>query len=76
MTTAKPLTSGARQSVCLPSEFHFDDEEVLIARIDDMVILYSRRKGWDLLAKALDRFTDDFMAERDPPVAPRQRRPS
>jgi virulence-associated protein VagC len=32
-----------------------------------MVILYPRRRGWDLLAKGIERFTADFMSERDQP---------
>ena len=55
-------------------EFRFEGDEVMIAKIDDMVILYPREKAWDLLARSLDRFTDDFMAERPQPEKPDKRR--
>jgi virulence-associated protein VagC len=32
-----------------------------------MVILYPPRKGWKILERAIKRFTDDFMADRDQP---------
>jgi antitoxin VapB len=54
--------------VRLPKEYRFDEDEVFITKIDDMVILYPRGKGWDLLVKGIERFTDDFMAERDQPA--------
>ena len=33
-----------------------------------MVILYPRKKGWDVLERGIRRFTDDFMAERNQPA--------
>ena len=73
MVTAKLFTNGASQAVRLPKEFRFEGHDVCIARLDDMVILYPRSKGWDLLAKGLERFTDDFLADRDQPSRPDER---
>ncbi len=67
MTTAKLFINGRSQAVRLPKEFRFDEDEVFIAKVDDMVILYPRRKGWDLLVRGIERFTDDFMADRVEP---------
>jgi antitoxin VapB len=69
MNTAKLFINGRSQAVRLPKEYRFDEDEVFITRVDDMVILYPRRKGWDLLARGIERFTDDFMADRDQPAA-------
>jgi antitoxin VapB len=68
MDTARIFTNGRSQAVRLPKEYRFDDDEVFIAKVDDMVILYPRRKGWDLLARGIERFTEDFMSERDQPA--------
>ena len=68
MNTARLFINGRSQAVRLPKEYRFDDDEVFITKVDDMVILYPRRKGWDLLARGIERFTDDFMAERDQPA--------
>ena len=73
MNTAKLFINGRSQAVRLPKECRFDEDEVFITKVDDMVILYPRRKGWDLLAKGIERFTDDFMAERDQPAHPDER---
>jgi antitoxin VapB len=68
MHTAKLFANGRSQAVRLPKEYRFDEDEVFITKVDDMVILYPRRKGWDLLARGIERFTADFMDERDQPA--------
>ena len=68
MNTARLFTNGRSQAVRLPKEYRFDDDEVFITKVDDMVILYPRRKGWHLLARGIERFTADFMAKRDQPA--------
>ena len=74
MDTAKVFTTGRSQAVRLPKKYRFKAKEVLINKVDDMVILFPRKKGWDLLAAALDRFTEDFMAERRQPNKAEERR--
>jgi antitoxin VapB len=68
MHTAKVFTTGRSQAVRLPKEYRFDTDEVFVARLDDMVILYPRKKGWDLLERGIRMFTEDFMAERNQPA--------
>ena len=58
MKTAKLFTNGRSQAVRLPKDYRFEDDEVFITKLDDMVILYPRRKGWELLCKGIDRFTE------------------
>lgn len=67
MDTARIFMNGRSQAVRLPREYRFDEDEVFITRIDDMVILYPRRKGWKVLERGIERFTDDFMADRNQP---------
>ena len=75
MHIAKIFINGRSQAVRLPKEYRFDDDEVFITRVDDMVILYPRKKGWDLLERGIERFSHDFMAERDQPEKPDERGP-
>lgn len=67
MDIAKLFTNGQSQAVRLPKEYRFDSKEVFVARLDNMVVLYPRKKGWDLLKKGIQRFTDDFMSDRKQP---------
>jgi antitoxin VapB len=68
MNTAKIFKTGRSQAVRLPKEYRFKTGEVMVAKCDDMVILYPKKAGWDLLRRSLDRFTDDFMADRAQPA--------
>jgi antitoxin VapB len=73
MDMVKLFVNGRSQAVRLPKAYRFDDDEVCIAKLDDVVILYPRRKGWELLAKGIARFTHDFMDQRHQPAAPDER---
>ncbi|MCD4823238.1 MAG: antitoxin [Phycisphaerae bacterium] len=74
MVTTKIFMNGRSQAVRLPKEFRFDAEEVCIARIDEMVVLYPCNAGWELLAEGIERFTDDFSADRNQPSQPDERK--
>ena len=73
MTTAKIFKTGRSQAVRLPKKYRFGTREVYVAKVDDMVILYPPKKGWKLLERAIRRFTEDFMADRDQPAMPEER---
>jgi antitoxin VapB len=73
MTTAKIFKTGRSQAVRLPKEFRFKTRQVRVAKIDDMLILYPEKKGWALLERAIRRFTEDFMADRDQPTDTEER---
>lgn len=65
MNTAKVFANGGSQAVRLPKEYQFSTDEVFVNRIGDMVVLFPKEKGWDILAQSLEHFPEDFMAERD-----------
>ena len=67
MQTAKLFENGRSQAVRLPKEFRFRGKEVYVSKYDDIVILFPKRSPWNTLLGSLDRFTDDFMAEREQP---------
>jgi antitoxin VapB len=73
MTTAKIFKNGRSQAVRLPKEFRFDCDEVCIARHGNIVILYPKGKGWDVMERVIGQFSDDFMADRDQPEKAEER---
>ena len=67
MRTAKLFENGRSQAVRLPKECRFSGDEVFVRKYEDMVILFEKRSPWAPLVRSLEKFTDDFMAERDQP---------
>jgi antitoxin VapB len=67
---AKLFKSGGSQAVRLPREFRFDDqEEVLIFRQGDRVILEPARRTWSREFLALAGSAPDFPYPEEPPPA-------
>ena len=66
MNTAKLFTNGGSQAVRLPKDCRFDDEEVFIHKIGNVVILFPKENRWQGLLESLNLFTDDFLAEPIP----------
>ena len=73
--TAKIFRNGASQAVRLPKEFRFDADEVCIKRVGSAVILFPKDAAWDLMADAVGKVDDDFMAERNQPRRAEERKP-
>ena len=67
MRTAKIFENGRSQAVRLPKECRFSGDEVFVRKYEDMVILFEKRSPWAPLVRSLEKFTDDFMAERNQP---------
>ena len=67
MQTAKLFENGRSQAVRLPKECRFRGKEVFVRKYEDIVILFPKRSPWTPLVNSLDKFTDDFMAERNQP---------
>ena len=73
MQKAKIFPNGRCQAVRLPKEFRFDGDEVYISKLNGMVVLFPVTSDWDVLLASLEMFSDDFMAEREAPVADQDR---
>lgn len=73
MRNASVFMNGRSQAVRLPQEYRVKGKSLAITRVGDMVILFPRRKGWDVLEQGLGMFTPDFMMARTQPVAPEKR---
>jgi len=67
MKTAKLFQNGQSQAVRLPKEFRFEGDEVFIKRSGNVVMLIPTAHSWDALLGSLDKFTPDFMPERNQP---------
>ena len=65
MDTAKVFVNGRSQAVRLPKEYRFDESDVFIKKIDDIVILIPRDKVWKTFRSSLSKFSDDLHLERD-----------
>lgn len=74
IATAKIFANGASQAVRLPKEFRFDVDEVCIKRIGSAVLLFPKEAAWELMREALGKADDDFMADRNQPERPDERK--
>ena len=63
--TAKIFMNGRSQAVRLPKEFRFEDDEVLIRRRGNDVIISPRPRSWDAFFKETPLPSDDFMSTRE-----------
>lgn len=60
--TAKVFRSGNSQAVRLPKEFQIGEDEVLIQRVGNSIILTPKSDPWRAFRESLSEFSDDFMA--------------
>ena len=68
MTTAKIFPNGQSQAVRIPKEFRFENQdEVFIAKEGDAVILFPKSSKFNILFNSLEKFSDDFMTQREQP---------
>ena len=63
MECAKVFMNGGSQAVRLPKEFRFEDKELFVQKVGDIVMLIPKGSGWERFFAAIDMFTDDFMKE-------------
>ena len=67
INTAKIFINGRSQAIRLPKEYRFNGNEVYINKIDDIVIIIPKTKRMKILQKSLEKFTKDFMEDRNQP---------
>lgn len=67
MKTAKLFTNGRSQAVRLPKDCRLPGTEVYVKKYEGMVLLLPKKNPWSLLAKSLDKFSDDFLPDRAQP---------
>lgn len=67
MKTAKIFQNGQSQAVRLPKEFRFEGSEVYIKKSGEVIVLLPKKNPWQALIDSLDKFSDDFLSERNQP---------
>lgn len=67
MDTAKILNIGKSQAILLPKAYSLKGKETYITKIGDTIILLPKLEKWELMFASLEKFSDDFMAERNQP---------
>ncbi len=72
MQTARIFNNGNSQAVRLPKEFRFDEDEVIIRKIGDMVILLPKKYRAESLLAMLDEI-GPMEIEREQPMKQQER---
>jgi len=67
MDIAKIFVNGRSQAVRLPKEFRFDDSEVFVKKMGDIVLLIPKESIWKTFASSIEHFSDDFYPLRNQP---------
>ncbi len=62
--TAKVFQNGENQAVSLPKEYNFEQGEVTINKIGDIVFLMPKDSKWYGLLQSLGLFSSDYIPER------------
>ena len=73
MDVAKVFPNGRSQAVRLPKEYRFQENEVYVNRVGNMVILMPKNNAWAGMMESLDLFTEDYMADGRESVLPEVR---
>ena len=68
MQTARLFRNGRSQAVRLPKECRFGGKVVYVHKLEGAVLLVPMRDPWASLVRSLERFSKDFMAERQQPA--------
>ncbi|MCR5661211.1 MAG: type II toxin-antitoxin system VapB family antitoxin [bacterium] len=63
METAKLFANGGSQAVRLPKDCRFNDNEVWINRIGNIVVLMPKDDPWSAMLSSLSLFTEDFLRD-------------
>ena len=70
MQTARIFTNGNSQAVRLPKEFRFEDDEVVIRKVGNAIILIPKRYAYEDLKALLDEIGPLELERRQPESEP------
>lgn len=73
MHTTRPFMSGRSQAVRIPKEYRIEDEEVVINRVGDSLIITPVHALQRVFYTGLSMFTDDFLSDGRPEETPNER---
>ena len=63
MKIAKLLKIGQNQVLEIPEEYSFTDEEVIINKIGDILLITPKSRAKDVFLAGAVSFTEDFMTD-------------
>jgi antitoxin VapB len=63
MQTTRVFKSGNSQAIRIPKEYQVDEEELIINKVGNTLILFPKNDPWELFKKSLTEFTDDYFRE-------------
>lgn len=63
MKTVKLFSTDQNQILEIPEEYSFAEEEVIINKIDDILLITPKSKAEDEFLAGVVSFTDDFMSD-------------
>ena len=72
MQTARIFNNGNSQAVRLPKEFRFDEDEVIIKKVGDMVILLPKKYKAESLMEMFE-VIGPMEIEREQPIEQQER---
>jgi antitoxin VapB len=73
MQTAKLFKNGRSQAVRLPKEFRMEGDRVGIKKVSNTIVLIPLDDPWKPLFDSLDKFSDEFMNDREQPTEQQER---
>jgi antitoxin VapB len=63
MQTTKVFKSGNSQAVRIPQEYQVTEEELMINKIGNTIVLFPKNDPWELFKKSLTEFGDDYFKD-------------
>jgi antitoxin VapB len=63
MEAAKVFTNGGSQAVRLPKDCRFEDDEVYVKKLGEVVYLFPKSAAWSTFLEGVAMFSDDFMID-------------
>ncbi len=63
MKTATVFKSGNSQAVRIPKDFRFEENELAINKVGDIVMIMTKNSKWTSFIMGASLFSDDFMKD-------------
>ncbi len=69
----RPFMSGRSQAIRIPKEYRFSNEEVIINKVGESIIITPVESLQKMFFYGLSMFTDDFLSDGRPEEIPNER---
>ena len=65
MEKAKIFNNGGSQAVRLPKSCRFEEDEILVNRIGNAVILFPEGSDWSNFFSGIEMLSEDFLSDKE-----------